>query len=67
MKIWKISNNKGIIAYVKVLETCTISDTAYASLQIVRKNQDSNAKTKGNVEYIRRCLFDVIMIKYIKM
>lgn len=37
MKIWKISKGIGeIVAYVRVLETCTIFDTGYAALQLVR-------------------------------
>ena len=37
MKTWKVSKGiGGIVAYVQVLETCTIFDTGYASLQLVR-------------------------------
>lgn len=37
MKTWKISKGIGeVVAYVQVLETCTIFDTGYAALQLVR-------------------------------
>ena len=39
MKTWKILGNglSSIVAYVQILETCTIYDTAYAALQLIRK------------------------------
>ena len=37
MRIWNIKKGIGeVVAYVQVLETCTIFDTAYAALQLVR-------------------------------
>ena len=36
MKIWKVSKQK-LVAYVKVPDNCTIFDTSYAALQLVRK------------------------------
>lgn len=54
MKIWKISSNKGLVAYVKVMETCTIFDTAYAALQLVRNKLDSNANTYQLLDIKRR-------------
>lgn len=37
VKTWKISKGIGeVVAYVQVLETCTIFDTGYAALQLVR-------------------------------
>lgn len=37
MKIWKIlKSSMGVVAYVKVPDSCDISDTGYAALQLVR-------------------------------
>lgn len=39
MKTWKVLGNglSSVVAYVQVSETCNIYDTAYAALQLVRK------------------------------
>ena len=38
MKIYKVfKRNHNILAYVKVNESCTIFDTSYAALQLIRK------------------------------
>ena len=49
MKTWKILGNglSSVVAYVQVLETCTIYDTAYAALQLVRKRFSDNIGING--------------------
>lgn len=44
MKIYKVFKaNHDVLAHVKVNEDCTIFDTSYAALQLVRKlHNDSN-------------------------
>ena len=43
MKIYKVfKRNHNILAYVKVNEGCTIFDTSYAALQLVRKLHNDN-------------------------
>lgn len=37
MKIYKVFKNHDVLVYVKVNEGCTIFDTSYAALQLVRK------------------------------
>lgn len=36
MRIWKVKNGFGLVAYVRVAEGCKIFDTSYAALQMVR-------------------------------
>ena len=44
MKTWKVIGNglSSIVAYDQVLESCTIYDTAYAALQLVKKQFSDN-------------------------
>lgn len=47
MKIWKILESMKTIAYVQVLDSCVIFDTAYAALELVRKQFPENKKIDG--------------------
>ena len=47
MKIWKILGSMKTVAYVQVLESCVIFDTAYAALELVRKQFPENKKIDG--------------------
>lgn len=49
MKTWKVLGNglSSVVAYVQVSETCTIYDTAYAALQLVRKQFPDNKGING--------------------
>ena len=49
MKTWKILENglSSVVAYVQVSESCTIYDTAYAALQLVRKQFPDNKGING--------------------
>ena len=49
MKTWKILGNglSSVVAYVQVLESCTIYDTAYAALQLVRRQFPDNKGING--------------------
>ena len=49
MKTWKVLGNglSSIVAYVQVLETCNIYDTAYAALQLVRKQFPDDKSING--------------------
>lgn len=58
MKIWKISKASiGVVAYVKVPDNCTIFDTGYAALQLVRKKMnDSNVSGTQLLDFGERML-----------
>ena len=49
MKTWKVLGNglSSIVAYVQILESCTIYDTAYAALQLVRSQFLDNKGING--------------------
>ena len=49
MKTWKVLGNglSSVVAYVHVLESCTIYDTAYAALQLVRRQFPDNKGING--------------------
>lgn len=49
MKTWKVLANglSSVVAYVQVSETCTIYDTAYAALQLVRRQFPDNIGING--------------------
>lgn len=44
MKIWKVKKSSiGTVAYVKVPDDCTIFDTSYAALQLVRERMNDRS------------------------
>lgn len=47
MTTWKILESMKTVAYVQVLKSCTIFDTAYAALELVRKQFPGNKKITG--------------------
>ncbi len=48
MKTWKVLRGLlDIVAYVQVSESCTIYDTAYAALQLVRKQFPDDKSING--------------------
>ena len=47
MRIGKILESVKTIAYVQVLDSCVIFDTAYAALELVRKQFPENKKIDG--------------------
>lgn len=51
MKIWKVLNRFCIVAYVYVSDNCTVFDTGYAALQLVRK-KIPNDKTINGIQLL---------------
>lgn len=52
MKTWKVLRGLlNIVAYVQVSESCTIYDTAYAALQLVRR-QFSDDKSINGTQFL---------------
>ena len=47
MRIWKVKNGFGLVAYVRVMEGCKIFDTSYAALQLVRNMYPDNKEING--------------------